>query len=105
MKNTDKYTIEPQGDNFVLYYGRTNDHHGYNLATVSNIAFNCDLKHIEKLINLEYDIVDIDYWENDAVLVVGENQYYFQWSDTTREPTIIDALDFMKKECIVRAAR
>jgi hypothetical protein len=54
---------------------------------------------------VEYDIVDIDYLENDAVLVVGENRYYFQWSDTTREPTIIDTLDFMKKECIVGAAR
>jgi hypothetical protein len=49
---TDKYKIEPHGDNFVLYYGRSNNRHGYNLATVSNIAFNCDLKHIEKLINL-----------------------------------------------------
>jgi hypothetical protein len=55
--------------------------------------------------NIEYDIVDIDYWENDAVLVVGENRYYFQWSDTSREPTIVDALDFMKKECIVKVAR
>jgi hypothetical protein len=52
---------------------------------------------------VEYKIVEIDYWENDAVLVVGESRYYFQWSDTSREPTIIDALNFFKKECIVKA--
>jgi hypothetical protein len=54
--NKSKYAIEPNGDNFVLYYGRSNNRHGYNLATISDIAFNCDLKHIEKLINLGNDV-------------------------------------------------
>ena len=46
---------------------------------------------------VEYEIVDIDYFENDAVLVVGDNRYYFQW-DAKAEPTIIDALEFFKKD-------
>lgn len=46
---------------------------------------------------VEYEIVDIDYFENDAVLVVGDNRYYFQW-DVKAEPTIIDALEFFKKD-------
>ena len=52
MQDTDKYTIEPHGDNFVLYYGRSTNRHGYNLAQISDLSFNCDLKHIEKLINI-----------------------------------------------------
>lgn len=54
---------------------------------------------------VNYDIVDIDYWENDAVLVVGNNRYYFQWNDTSREPTIIDALDFYKMVCVVKETK
>lgn len=54
---------------------------------------------------VNYDIVDIDYWENDAVLVVGDNRYYFQWNDTSREPTIIDALDFYKMVCVVKETK
>ena len=46
---------------------------------------------------IEYEIVDVDYFENDAILVVGGNRYYFQW-DAKSEPTIIDALDFFKKD-------
>ena len=49
---------------------------------------------------VEYEIVDIDYFENDAILVVGDRRYYFQW-DAKDHPTIIDALDFFKKECII----
>jgi hypothetical protein len=48
---------------------------------------------------VEYEIVDIDWFENDAVLVVGDNRYYFQW-DAKAEPTIIDALEFFKKDSI-----
>lgn len=54
---------------------------------------------------VNYDIVDIDYWENDAVLVLGDNRYYFQWNDTSREPTIIDALDFYKMVCVVKETK
>ena len=54
---------------------------------------------------VSYDIVDIDYYENDAVLVVGDNRYYFQWNDTSREPTIIDALDFYKMVCVVKETK
>lgn len=57
------------------------------------------MKHV-----VEYEITDIDYFENDAVLVVGENRYYFQW-DAKNPPTIIDALDFFKKETIVNGVK
>lgn len=50
---------------------------------------------------IEYEIVDVDYFENDAVLVVDGNRYYFQW-DAKSEPTIVDALDFFKKESILQ---
>ena len=47
--------------------------------------------------SIKYEIVDVDYFENDAILVVDGNRYYFQW-DAKSEPTIIDALDFFKKD-------
>lgn len=47
-----KYTIEPHGEGYALYYGRCNHRHGYNLVYLTEPSFNCDLKHIEKLINL-----------------------------------------------------
>jgi hypothetical protein len=47
-----KYTIEPHGDGYALYYGRCACRHGYNLANMTEPAFNFDPKHIEKLINL-----------------------------------------------------
>jgi hypothetical protein len=53
-----RYTIEPHGDGYALYYERCAHRHGYNLAYITEPAFNCDLKHIERLINLgdkEYD--------------------------------------------------
>jgi len=49
---------------------------------------------------IEYEIVDVDYFENDAALVVDGNRYYFRW-DTKSEPTIIDPLNFYKKDTIV----
>jgi hypothetical protein len=52
-------------------------------------------------LTIEYEIVDIDYFENDAVLQIGDDRYYFQW-DGKSSPTIVDALDFFKKECILR---
>jgi hypothetical protein len=47
-----KYSIELHGDGYVLYHGRCGHRHGYNLVYLNDPAFNCDLKHIEKLINL-----------------------------------------------------
>lgn len=49
--------------------------------------------------SIDYEIVDIDYFENDAVLVIDGNRYYFQW-DAKAAPTIVDALDFFKKEMV-----
>lgn len=50
---------------------------------------------------IDYKIVDIDYFENDAILVVGENRYYFQFPEGKEGISIVDALDFMKKESII----
>ena len=47
-----RYTISPHGEEYALFYGRCDHQHGYNLAYISEPAFNCDLSHIEKLINL-----------------------------------------------------
>ena len=33
-----KYSIEPHGDGYALYYGRTPFHHGYNLAHLTEIS-------------------------------------------------------------------
>lgn len=46
-----KYTIEPHGDGYALYYGRCNHRHGYNLVYMKEPAFNFDPEHIEKMIN------------------------------------------------------
>jgi hypothetical protein len=51
-----KYTIEPHGNGWVLYYGRCNHRHGYNLTYLTEPAFNCDFSHIEKLINLGNEV-------------------------------------------------
>lgn len=50
-----KYTIRPHGANnefHVLYYGRCDHRHGYNLAELHHQAFNCDFWHIEHLLDL-----------------------------------------------------
>lgn len=46
------YSVRLHGDDYALFYGRCDHRHGYNLAYISEVAFNCDLTHIEKLINL-----------------------------------------------------
>lgn len=46
---------------------------------------------------IEYEIIDVDYFENDAYLVVDGSKYFFQW-DAKSEPTILDALEFFKKD-------
>lgn len=47
-----KYTIEPHGAGFALYYGRCNHRHGYNLINMVEPAWNFYPEHIEQLINL-----------------------------------------------------
>lgn len=47
-----KYTIEPHGDGYALYYGRCVHRHGYNLINMVEPAWNFEPAHIEKLINL-----------------------------------------------------
>lgn len=45
---------------------------------------------------IEYKITDIDYWEQDAILVIdGKWKFYFQFSDTTKPPSIDDALEYL----------
>ncbi|MCK9532603.1 MAG: hypothetical protein M0R77_19100 [Gammaproteobacteria bacterium] len=46
---------------------------------------------------VEYQIVDIDYWEQDAILFIGGQRLYFQW-DAKNPPTLIDALNYFKNE-------
>lgn len=46
------YTVEPHGDGFVLYYGRCNHRHGYNLVYLKEPAINFDPEHIQKLLQL-----------------------------------------------------
>ena len=47
-----KYTIEPHGNGYVLYYGRCQHKHGLNLIYMADPAYNFDPSHIEKLLNL-----------------------------------------------------
>jgi hypothetical protein len=47
-----KYTIEKHGKGYVLYHGRCHHRHGYNLAYITEPAANCDLAHIERLLNV-----------------------------------------------------
>lgn len=46
-----KYSIEPHGEGYALYYGRCRHRHGYNLINMVEPAWNFDPKHIENLIN------------------------------------------------------
>lgn len=41
---------------------------------------------------VEYKIVDIDYWENDAFLVVDGTKHYFQFG---KKPNLKSALEFL----------
>jgi hypothetical protein len=53
-EHEDKFTIEPHGDGYALFFGRSNTRHGHNLVYLKDPAFNCDLEHIEYLLNLGY---------------------------------------------------
>lgn len=55
-----RYTIEPHGEGYALYYGRCPHRHGYNLVNMVEPAFNFEPRHIEKLINLG----DAEYQKN-----------------------------------------
>ena len=44
---------------------------------------------------IEYEITNIDYWENDAILVLNGYRIYFQWS---KEPSLYEALRFISAE-------
>ena len=46
-----KFSIEKHGDNHVLYLGPCMHKHGLNLFTISEVAYNCDLKEIERKLN------------------------------------------------------
>jgi hypothetical protein len=59
-----KYTIEPHGEGYALYYGRCNHRHGYNLVNMVEPAFNFEPRHIEKLINLG----DLEYQKQQGFL-------------------------------------
>ena len=53
-----KYSIEPHGKGYALYYGRCRHRHGHNLINMVEPAWNFNPKHIENLINagdLEYN--------------------------------------------------
>ena len=47
-----RYTIEPHGAGYALYHGRCMHRHGYNLAYITEPSANCDLAHIERLLNV-----------------------------------------------------
>lgn len=55
-----RYTIEPHGEGYALYYGRCGHRHGWNLINMLEPAWNFDPKHIELLINLG----DAEYKKN-----------------------------------------
>lgn len=46
-----RYSIELCNDDYVLCYARCAHHHGYVLATLTDIAFNFEPRHIERLLN------------------------------------------------------
>lgn len=41
------YSIEKHGDGHVIYYGRCPHKHGYNLATLTELSYNCDISRLE----------------------------------------------------------
>lgn len=43
----------------------------------------------------KYEITEIDYWEQDATLVIEGRRVYFQFS---KEPTLAEAIDFLVRD-------
>lgn len=51
--------------------------------------------------NVEYEIVDVDAWEQDATLVVDGRRIYFQFAaEKANALTIEDALDYLVRDSI-----
>jgi hypothetical protein len=55
-----KYSIEPHGGGYVLYYGRCGHRHGDNLVNMIEPAWNFDPVQITRLLNLGLK----EYWES-----------------------------------------
>lgn len=51
-----KYTIEHHGDGYALYYGRCDHRHGYNLAYLTETAWNFEPRHLENMLNLGTEV-------------------------------------------------
>ena len=49
----------------------------------------------QKVEEEKYAITYIDYWEQDAVLEIGDLRVYFQFS---KEPTLREAIQYLVKE-------
>lgn len=46
---------------------------------------------------MEYEIIEVDYWEQDATLVIDGLRIYFQF-DSKVGPTLLQALKFIEDE-------
>lgn len=46
---------------------------------------------------MEFSIEDVDYFEQDAILVIGTERHFFQWNGLNH-PTLGDALTFLFME-------
>ena len=55
------YSIEKHGDNFVIYHGRCPHRHGFKLATLSDLSFNCDIKHLRECL-IRGDLTRNEHW-------------------------------------------
>lgn len=44
---------------------------------------------------IDYKIHDIDYWEQDAVITIGDDSFYFQFDD---EPTFEEAMMYIRTQ-------
>ena len=64
--------------------------YGFDHVDVARYCENCyEKKHPYGSLNIE----DIDYWEKDAILVSGEDRYYFQFYGD--EPTLVEAIEYI----------
>jgi hypothetical protein len=54
----DRFSIEPHGDAYALFYGRCPHKHGYNFMRISEVSFNApDMKEIENALNSHPQLV------------------------------------------------
>lgn len=51
------------------------------------------MSNINCMMECKVYIVDIDYWEKDATLLVGDQKYFFQFEGD--EPTVEDAITYL----------